>query len=151
MSKVSEAPQAHERLSAPRRLAIGLGLGLLGLILLFVACRTCNTNILPAALSVIAGVLFLPSALLMNVAVLDMDDRRERRTVNADALFFDSKDMSIKAFRKYPRKQDCYPVECTYREYLKLRRALRGLGTNDRIANQHMALAVLRLIRDKEI
>jgi len=150
VSKVSEAPQAHERLSAPRRFAIGLGLGLLGLILLFVACRTCNTNILPAALSVIAVVLFL-SALLMNSAVSDMDDRRERRALNVNELFFDGKDMTREDFRSYPRSMACVPVEVTYREYLKLHRALRGLGTDDHDGNLHLALAALRLIRDKEI
>lgn len=148
---MSEAPQAHERLSAPRRLAIGLGLGLLGLILLFVACRTCNTNILPSVLSGVAVVFFLPSVLLMNSAVPDMDDCRERRALNVNELFFDGKDMTREDFRSYPRNMASIPVEVTYREYLRLHRALRGLGTDDHAGNLHLALAALRLIRDKEI
>lgn len=148
---MSEAPQAHERLSAPRRLAIGLGLGLLGLILLFVACRTCNTNILPSVLSGVAVVFFLPSVLLMNSAVSDMDDCREWRALNVNELFFDGKDMTREDFRSYPRNMASIPVEVTYREYLRLHRALRGLGTDDHAGNLHLALAALRLIRDKEI
>lgn len=146
---MSEAPQAHERLSAPRRLAIGLGL--LGLILLFVACRTCNTYILPSVLSGVAVVFFLPSVLLMNSAVSDMDDCRERRALNVNELFFDGKDMTREDFRSYPRNMASIPVEVTYREYLRLHRALRGLGTDDHAGNLHLALAALRLIRDKEI
>lgn len=148
---MSEAPQAHGRLSAPRRLAIGTGLGLLGLTLLFVACRIGNATILPAALSVVAGVFFLPSVLLMNGVASDMDDCRERRAIDVDELFFDGKDMPRADFRSYPRNMAYYPVECTYREYLRLHRALHGLGTDDHADNRRLALAVLRLIRDKDI
>ncbi len=148
---MSEAPQAHEKLSAPRRLAIGTGLGLLGLILLFAACRIGNASILPSVLSGVAVVFFLPSVLLMNSAVSDMDDCRERRALNVNELFFDGKDMTRQDFRSYPRSMACVPVEVTYREYLKLHRALRGLGTDDHDGNLHLALAALRLIRDKEV